>query len=952
MELTKDELGMIVYDPNRVQQRILEQVELATEGDYAVVNPTNPFTMLLEATATVTANGISESKSVIRKKYPFLAEKADEIYQHISDDELANMFAVPSEAVIVFHINVLDMKTSGYRPPNSNFVETTLPTGTEVTILDTVFTLLNDIVIRLYDNGSVFVEQLQNTNDISISDLGILNSGIVSDANSVAWVIFETRVKQVKKHVKNTTVTRSKGFKETISIKNEYFYSDVSFKNSSTNNVYTKIKKSHSEEYINPTTPTAYIALNGKDITFQIPDVYIIDGNIDGNVMLELYETKGLLYLPINKYKVEDFTIKLGDTGKSESASTSANLNILANSRMVVEGGSNGMTLDELKKSVVYNTTGNIDLPITRYQIERSGEHMGYEIFKSVDVITERLYVATKNLPKISSNLVLASHDIFFNTTEIILEEDINNSNIFEKDNYFIIKSNTIFKEINSVVKIVTDDELTYIDNLNNSQRIDYLKENKMFFTPYFYVIDTRDGFTSSRVYDLDKPVLQDLKILGKNVNINQRANIDKYTIIRTKTGYRVVLTLITNDEFKELDPTLINMQMVVHLLGGNVDAFIDGVYDPTTGYFSFEIETDLLLSEEGFLDLKNGYSTLFNKYINLETEPTFYIYTTDRSVVDTSGYLLDEIVIPSGDETKYIVLSKEKIKLTLGREIKYIWNKLYNSYTERKYKTYNYDLPLVHEEDVYDVNPETGSIYWCDAQNNITTNKLYSKGDPVLDEENNPVYKFRKGDIVLDNNNTPIVDTYSGIVRYIDICMLEYEFKLAQSIPYKNYTESVKDIIDSYLYKDMAVLNEKTLENTTIMYKSYKSAKPVILNINNIYYAANYKVKPNVTLYINSTSSLSSAEIENYKDKVGSLIDKELSKSTVKLSEVKENIMTALGSSIVAVKIENLDGSGKSEVIKLQDKTTRLVMNKKLDSNKNNELIVRYDLDLAVQYV
>jgi len=619
---------------------------------------------------------------------------------------------------------------------------------------------------------------------------------------------------------------------------------------------------------------------------------------------------------------------------------------------MTIEGGTDGLTLDEMKQSIIYNTTGKNDLPLTTYQIKKSGKDLGYEIFKALDVVTERLFIATKNIPKNTSGLILASHDIFFNTAEIVLSEVINNPSITSQGEYFIIKSNTVFKEINSVIKIAEASEIQYIDNLSTLDRINYLKANKLFYTPYFYVIDKKDGFTSSRVYNLDKPVLDTLRILGKNITINPRANINLYTVIRTEIGYRIVVSLISNGEFKDLDQTTIFMQMTLPLLGGNVNAYIDATYDSDTEYFSFDIETDLLLSTEGYMDLKNGTSTLFNKFINLKSEPTFYIYTTDRSVVDNTSYLTDEVSRPSGNETKFVVLSKEKINLTLGNEIKYIWNKLYNSYSERKYKTYQNDLALVYEEDVYATDPDTGSIYTCDINGNITKTLLHSAGDTVLNTNNEIVYKYRQGDIILDSNNLPIIDTQAGIVRYIDICMLEYEFKLAQSVPYKNYTTSVNDILDVYLYNDMVTLNKKTLENTMIMYKSYKTAKPVILNVNNVFYTSQYKVTPIVTLYAATTSVISSVEIENYKDTVGLIIDTELSNSIIKLSNVKEKILATLGNSIVAVKIENLDGGGKSEIIKLEDETSRLVMNKKLDTNKNNELIVRYDLDLSVQYV
>ncbi len=952
MELTREELQKYIYDPNMLQKIVLDNIETATNGEIVISDPTSPFTMLLETAAVTSANAAIESKNIIRRKYPSLATKEDELYHHISDNELANMFAIPADTYIVFYVNILDLKTTGFRPIGASYVETTIPEGTEITVLDTPLTLLNDIVVRLYDNGTIFVEQQQNENDIAFEDIGVIPATITTNNEGTPWIIFETRVKQVKKLVKNTAVSVAEGFNHIISSSDKYFYSEVSYKNSNTNDKYVKLEKSHNEEYIDPTIPTVFISVYGNEVLYRIPDLYLVDGGISGNVNIELYETKGNIYLPINKYTIEDFNIVLGNTGKNESASTSANIAILANSRSILEGGSNGMSLEELRHSIINNTKGDIDLPVTDYQLQRYANMSGYEIFKSLDVITERLYIATKSLPKVSSNLILAKQDVFFNTTQVILEDILTNTNINIQNDNFIIKSNTIFKEVNSIIKIVSNDELNYISSLNNIQKMEYLKVNKYFYTPYYYIINNDDMYSTSRVYDLDRPILEDLRIVGKNTTVNQRVNIDKFTILKTVSGYRLVFTVISNDEFKLLNPNLTGLQLKMSLKGTNSFVYFNAVRDISTGYYIVDINTDLFIDDDNYLDLLNGTSDIFNKRFNIDNYITVYIYTTDGSVVDNTNYLNDEInKEPNSD---YVILSKEKLKVTFGRKVEYIWNRLYNTYTERKYLKYEYDIPLVYEEDVYEVDPETGSIYTCTTVGGIpeiTTNKLFSKGDYVLDDAGNQILKHKKGDVILDENQLPIINSVSGVIRFIDILMLEYEFKISNSNAYVNYKETTLDVLHSYLFEDLPNFNNKLLENTKLLYKSYKSSKNVIVNINNVYYSMPYIVKPLVTLYVTNKVSLTNDEIELYKNTIGTVINNYLNNTVIKLDEIRKEIITTIGDKVVSVKINNIDPNN-SEVITIRDKTTRLVLNKLLDLNKNNELIVKYDIEVIIQYV
>lgn len=953
MAISAADIEDYVYDPGKIQQVILTHIEENTEGGLIITDPTNPFIMGLEAAAVTSANAAMEARVLTRKVHPSLAIAAEELYQHISDDELANMFAVPAKAPIVFYINRNDLRNYGYRPAGALYVETVVPVGTEVTVLNVPLTLLNDILVRLYDNGTIFVEQQSNSNDMSVNDIGVLLSGMTSNADGVAWIIFSTMLKQVKVISKATTASASEGFTEVMPITDQYCYSVISYKNSTTNDMYVPLKRSHNDEYIDPKEPTAFISVFDKQVMIKIPDVYLVDGGISGNLKIELYETKGKQYLPINKYLITDYAITLGETGKSEAASTSTNIAMLAHSTSVLNGGSDSMSLDELRSTIIYNKTGDIDLPITGYQIERTGSMDGFYIYKNLDIISDRTYVASKNIPTITSNLVFAKQDVFFNTAKLVLSDIANFTNINVNEDNFVIRSNTVFKMVNGVVELVTPDEVSAVMLMNNIDKIDYLKNNKLFYTPFYYIIDTENGHTESRIYDLDNPKLDNIIIVGKNNNVIERVNTDKFAIEKTSTGYKVYLTLIANTEFNSLDKSTVKVQLALPLIGDEVNVYFDAVYDYNSGVYSFDIRSDLYINADSYIDITNGNSTLTNKSVSIGTLGTIYIYTTNTGVLDDTLYLANEIY-RSGGARDHTVFSKETIEVTFGKEIKHLWNRLYNTYSERLYELYQFDIPMTYANDVYEIFPETNSMYrtiYVDGVPTIDTNKLFSQGDIVYDENNEIVYRYHKNDVILDENNSPIINLESGLIRYIDIMMLEYEFLLANSEAYNNYRATTLDVIYGYLFDDIAGYNGKMLENTKVLYKSFKSASPVSVTVNNIIYSLSYLVKPSVTVYYTNITSLTAQEIINCTDTVGKILDGYFEKNIIKLSEIKLAILTALGSNAVAVKITNID-TNNSEMLTLDPKANRFVLGKMLDLNKNNELIVRYDINLTTQFI
>lgn len=943
MEITKKELESIIYDPAVMQTKIFNFIENASEQDLVITDPTNPFAMLLETAVTAASASTTETHRLLRKKYPDLALTADELVHHLSDDEITNMFSIPSEVDIMFYINVIDIRMHGV--DKGEYKEIIIPIGTEVNILDNTLTLLNDIAVRLYKNDNIYIEQYNNDNDISIDNTGVIPHNILHDDNGVSFINFTVHMKQVKRDVYNTTTTLAEGFDKTYDIKGKYYHAEVLVQQQ--DGRYIRINKAHNEEYLNPSQPTAYISLLDNQVRIRIPDIYFYNLIQGTNIRIELYSTNGEMYLPLKEFTFEQFTIKLGDISKSVEASVTTNIAILANSADIIDGGKNGMTLTELRESIIFNSTGDIDLPVTDYQLARKASMYGYDIYKVIDVVTSRSYIAAKNIAKVRQDAIKANQDVYFNTINVRLSDIVNNKNVSVFDNKFLIKSGTYFKSDNSIVNILTNDEVARLHQLQPLDLINELDTTKHFYTPFYYLIYQDDGYTSSTVFDLDNPTISHLRILNKNITLQPSVNIDKQSIKKTTNGYRLTFTLIGNEHFNNIDKSKVFLQIALPLIGGTI-VYLTADYVAVDDTYVVDIDTNLHLDTDGYFDVKNGYSLIVDKKTNIKSLTNIYIMVNDNAIATNDMFLADEVHKFTSNLT---VLTKQSINIEFGKRIDYIWNKISNTYTDRKYKVYEEDIPLRYEEDVYQIDPHTNSVL---VQNDLTGEyevvKLHSKDDIVLDEEGNIVYKHKKGDPVLENGN-PVIDTFTGMLRYIDICMLELEFKLASNLAYRNYNDLMLDRLRHYFYIDLPNLNNKLLENTSIYFRSYKSAVPVTINMSGIAYSTDYAVKPRITIYSTNKSTYTQSDISKYRDNIGLIVDEYLNNKDIVLENLKKNIMSVLGSEIIGVKIEGLDDLN-SELIQIVDKINRLALAKKLELNSFNELDVTYNIDLQVQYL
>lgn len=945
-------LEEFVLDPSKSIAAIIKGINNNSGGTLELSDPTNPFINLIEIASTLTAVAINENDINMRSIFPVIGSTTDDLYKHISDADIIGISSIPSTINIVFGIKKIDIEHSSIQ--YDGYKKCSIPTNTVINISGTDFTLLNRIDIFMYDSGEISIEQEVSETGLGIDYLYILDNSIDSDKDSIDWVVFQTIAKQVKREVFKESIISSKKFVYEAKTDDKFFFTEVYSINK--NNVRTKLSIIYNDTIFDDKTPSIYVKFLDGKVVYELPMIYQANEMIDNVLEIILFTTKGYLNLPVEVLTSEQFSIILGDTLDMESAAMK-NINKYAVSRGMLTNGTNGKSIDEIRSSVINNTIGKIDLAITIKEKEENAIRDGFNLSLVKDTVTKRTFIATKSLPEPTVANINVKADIFLDTISFILNDISNNSNIMTSNDNVIIKSKNLFKYNNGIYEILSDVDVNNIKLMTKKDLISYLNSNKILYNPFYYIIEKNYNIINSRVYDLDNPYLSELKIVGKNNYINPRANIIAMNATLINDGYRILFQVSGNDNFDALRAPFIYCQLKIKLNNAieNVIFTAQMQKSGSVNYFEFILKSNFYIDSNNGISITSGVSSLTTKSINISDSIDIVLYTIDPLVQKDIAHSTYDDLVSLDNKDNLNVLTVESVKYTLGQELNYLWNDVKNFYTNKKFKTYDTDQVARYSENVYEYNPETQSIYFyvLDSVTNevidLETRLLHSKGDIIYDDYGNTIYSHRAGDYIKDPDGNLVLDGIAGVVRAVDLLMIDYKFYVANN-NYPNYVKEYTNTIIGWLDNSITSLNKDSLERTTIYYRPSKSLGTVKTISNGLITNFESTVVPNIVLYIRSSIDLTAANIKDYKDIIGKILHKNLELREFSLSNIKNEIMSTLGENIIGVKIDGITLDNR-EIIKIDSTESNVfTLSKVLYLDNNNLLDMSYNINLTIE--
>ena len=952
-----------IYDPVSVTEAAFSTMRdlKVNGGSIEFVDPSNPLVLSITNSAVLASTIAEHNADLNRKQYAFFARDLNDLYLHMSDKDFIGRFANPSRIKAFYRAQVDDLIQHMVEVPGLNHSKLVIPRHSYLTIDGLTFSILYPIVIKKqkYGKFSVSWDTAENTPllDLETNIIGYK----IERFDRKDWLSFEFDMQQIKITTANETVSKATDTRLTVDFEDHFHYCRVfNVKTDSYGNqVREELLTSHNALIYNNKIPTAVLKVLENKLEVYIPSIYTTTGLIKDNstIQVDVYSTKGPMDIPLGGYSTNEFKFTLHSTNKKEFNQYVAP-NALLNTMQVFSasttaGGSHALTFEELKEKVISGGLGDPTLPVAAIKLKYALRELGYEVILYVDNISTRIYLATRDLPipkddKLHSPIASAVETFSFrgNYSEITKA-------IIEHDGAYTITPETLFTIDNGFVDLVPDSKISQLKALPPTNLAMALNTEPYFWTPFYYVIDTKNNQLAVRAYHLDAPTIKSMTFEEENTTTDFTSSTISYEITKEKCGYKIFLYTECSQPYLDLPTDKIFAQLSFMPRDSNIVASINGSLHGTieNGYvWLFQIDTKYNVDALNELILNNF--TLFDnnpRNIPVPLDVSFNVlYGVSIEVSPAFKYIESESILARNALSDNAhVITHEYLHVKFGVALDYLWKQA-RSFVDAEYERYPEDIVKVYEEDIYEAFPD-GEVF-KEINGELVYNIVHKKGEPVV-INNEKQYLARKGDFVVANGTrVPVADRF--LLRYIDILFLEASFRFADNLNAKEYLENTINSIVVWCNEDMRRLRPRLLDLTWVFFTPKKTASTVEIQVGNAKQHIQAAQELTVIYHLVDEISVSRQarerlDIERITSEV---LSQEFAKSTIiSVSTLEEKLKEAIGSAVLNVHISGLGGDRNLQVVIIASPAHRLTIGKRVRARPSGEIYVEDSINVEI---
>ncbi len=950
------------YNPAAIQRTALAVYEAINDGSISIVDATNPFVFALETSCVNTSAMMQQAAALTRRQYPASATTLDDLYLHMANTDYYNIFALPSEVKFYLIIGKQQLLDALILDVSTGISKVTIPRNTVFYAAGIPFSIQYPIDIRRLEHGDLQIAY-DATVTSGLMDLttNILDYETLRDTEQVEYIQFAMDTQQFSIKSVTSPFDSTSGFTVTVPFVDQYYAARVFVSN--TNGTWREIKVTYTEQVYDPLTPTAVLQVTNNKLQVRLPLVYITTGLISGRMRVDVYQTKGPLALQLGNYTPSNFTAEFiyvdqNDSSQYTNAFT-ALTNVAAYSKDKTFGGRNALTFAELQSRVIQNSIGPRRIPVTPSQIQSTLLDKGYKLVKNIDTVTNRIFWATKSLPLPSSLSLATSANASVST--VITQTGLANTlqGCTEHSTGMTIGPAALIQIVNGVSSLMTKAAYQALTSMDLADMCSILNEGKYGYTPFYYVLDVQTDTFVVRPYYLDSPSILSRTFIQENPDTSLQVSIDgTYSLTKTSNGYRLVISTKSNAAYKELDDAEVFCQLMFQSESQVDKCYMLGVQQPRVEVgdervYVFDITTLYDINSDDAIALSSFTTSTGNNRPRSALLQKFNILfgTSNATIAQTPATSIDSFLGAFQLPATRIGITHESLKLSFGNALHTLWNSYRSFAATIPYRTYLADVPRVYEQNVYDIDPLTGSAFSVVA-GELVYNILHAAGDPVLDFQDNPTYLHRQGDLVLDQFNRPMpVENFQTVLnRSVDLVTLDGAYQFATNQTTLEYVQQIYDSLIVSLTSDLVKLNEEMLEKTTVYY--YPSITQGVVNVladNNKLVNLEAAQSLKVTLYV-------SLEVFNNKPLIASLQtttvqtigDYLAANSTVAISQLEEALLNKYGDDVLGTTITGLGGTNDFRVMTLVDESTKFSIRKVIKLLPDLKLAVQEDISVV----
>lgn len=900
------ELDQYYHTPAAIQQVALDYLEAATNGEIDIVDPSNPFMFLLEASAVNTHTGIVKGEAVARQLYPLLATEYSDLYHHMSDVDYLDRFASPGRTVFTVVIPLASFKQHAITNTLSGVKKLTIPRDTQFTVGGYYWYTHTPIDVVMAQNGVVQVYyDLSAKSPLVNNETNILEYTIINNAG-IDEIVIRIPVEQIQVSTSSLPVSSSTGFNTTIPYVDSFYYVRAYQKYDSTSD-WEEIIVTHSDQVYDAGRTTLRATVTPGVIKLQLPEIYLSTGNVGETIRVDVFTTKGVISVNLADYAPSDFTGKWQDIGNPKNVYITPLININDITVFAMDPAITGrkeLSFDDLRDRVIYRG-GESRASITFKELSFQLSDRGYTLTKGKDTVTERQYICSRALPvptgtKVSTPIGVRHGRTVIDTARTDITNSVNNNGIRKT-----ITNRALFKEYNGTVNLVSDVDINRINAMDNDALAIELNNNKYYRTPFIYILDPADDLYSIRAYHISAPKEVTRSFITNNSALSYAVNTKYISVTRIGDTFRVI--------FEAEGPTgLVNIGAQLMYTDATGKVYIMNAYQQPltdkTFTITFDLETTLDVSTDKRIEISNflGQTNIEESaYLDLISNFDIYYFKVDD---DEPASLFDSEFDRSIFTNRVVGVTHEVCQIKFGDELTHFHTRARAVIVPPVFAKYTEAVPMTYDKCVYARDSE-GVPIWT---TNATTGKpeftvLHHKGDTVLDENGEVVNKHNIGDIILDNAGYPTVEEDERLIWEIEPFLLDAKYYYATSSGAVAYRSSIPDIVLGYLSQDIDSLSGSLMARTELVFQPTASVGSVPVNVDGketimmdtaLRFNVNYMLEPGAY----EDSALRKGLISYTKE----VIIETLEKPPFALSELVTKLRTNGGDYIVDVAVEN----------------------------------------------
>lgn len=950
-------------NPSLVHRKVLQDWEDRSNGVLVIPDVNNGPMQMLSAFTSIVSDFSLACEKQFAALHPIRTMDAEDLYRHMSDMDYLHITSAPASLTMRLLLS-REYIVNNAVYYSEDYSKVVIPQNTIFTIGGRHFGIYYPIEIRVNNR----TDNIIVTYDTTVTNrLHTLSSNLVDmniyTQNGLDLLLLSFPVYQFSRVTTEHTVTNATGFRTIFSHQNKFYAARLFTK---VNGKTIEFGYTLSQNIYDTNTPTAILTIMDNDgsangrVKITIPQIYFTRGQVGPIVTVELYSTEGAIDVPLSQSEIDKTTVNFGPSDElSEYSSVLVKMSSISSipegNRIV--GGQDGISTQELRRRIITNTLYD-KVPITPEELKNAANDKGFNLTKYKDNVTDRVYyMSRKMLGGKNTTIPVTVGDIVIDTDQIESVQSI----IKYDDNSITILPTTIYHYSTSggACTPLTDSQLSRLAQMNKSDLANELNSVMHTRMPFHLVLYSDARYPMAKTFNLNNPKVNSIKFVRENSVASSQMVVRTMVVnhlVYGTGGYKLALYVYRSGDLVNVDPSLLYVLLTirdksgrkVYLRANYVAGYSDG-----SALFEAALPTTYRLSQDGYFSaiMNITPSTVIECDLNLDSEIDV------RMLIDPSiaPNVANDSAITNELPLEYINLfglAKQSISVTFGEDMSSAiynrtvpsWGSLeYARYLEPVYETYPYDVPE------YVTLPNGTSIpkIEYDEDDNPHLVLAHRQGDTVLDSSGNPVIKHTENSIIRDVDGNPIVLNNRKLIYYVESMMFDGKLYASENTLDEEYRNNSSTEISNYV-NIVTEIQSKLLERTKAYFKPVRSIGSATFEVGNgnqviMGLGLSFAFK----VYVSDVVVVDSEKKKLMTDVIHSVVEENMIKSKISLTEISEEIKSRLKDMIVSIDIGGVNGIPSLQTIFVTDTDAAPMVALKLVVDDSGQLTLVRDITI-----